>query len=296
MNILLSGSTGLIGSHLTHVLIRDGYSVTALVRSKNRKDATYWNFEKKEIEREKLEGFDCVIHLAGESIAEGSWTTEKKARIRYSRVRGTEFLCKTLSELSSPPKLIMCASATGYYGNRGTEIVSEDSSAGNGFLARICYDWEKATEEAKNIRVVNLRFGMILTPLGGALKKMVLPFRMGLGGVLGSGEQYMSCISLDDALGAILHILRHDNLSGPINIVSPDPVTNRRFTKILSKVLKRPSLFPVPSFALRLMFGEMADELLLSGARVIPVKLNASGYEFRHKTLEDALRDMLVKY
>ena len=295
MHILLSGSTGLIGSHLIPLLAKDGYTITCLVRSKDKKNGIYWNPEKKEIEREKLEGFDCVIHLAGESIAEGRWTTEKKAKIRYSRVRGTEFLCKTLSELSSPPKLIMCASATGYYGNRGTEILSEDSSAGTGFLAGICYDWEKATEEAKNIRRVNLRFGMILTPHGGALKKMLLPFRLGLGGVLGSGEQYMSCISLDDVLGAILHILRHDNLSGPVNIVSPDPVTNRNFTKILGKALKRPVIFPVPSLALRLMFGEMADELLLSGARVIPVKLNASGYEFKHKTLEHALRDMFLR-
>ncbi len=292
MNILVSGSTGLVGSHLTPLLVKCGYRVTCIVRSKDREHAIYWNPEKKEIEKVRLEGFDCVIHLAGESIGEGRWTTEKKAKIRYSRVRGTEFLCKTLSELASPPKLIMCASATGYYGNRGSEILSEDSSAGTGFLARICFDWEKATEEAKNIRRVNLRFGMILTPDGGALKKMLLPFSLGLGGVLGSGEQYMSCISLDDVLGAILHILRHENLSGPVNIVSPDPVTNRRFTKILSKVLKRPAFFPVPSFALRLMFGEMADELLLSGARVIPVKLNASGYEFKHKTVKEALGDM----
>jgi uncharacterized protein (TIGR01777 family) len=295
MNILVSGSTGLIGSNLIPLLLKDGHSVTGLVRSKGRENSLYWNPDNKEIEREKLEGFDCVIHLAGESISEGRWTTEKKARIRYSRVRGTEFLCKALSGLSSPPKLIMSASAAGYYGNRGSEILSEDSCAGKGFLAGICYDWEKATEEAKSMRKVNLRFGIVLTPEGGALKKMVLPFRLGLGGIIGSGEQYMSCISLEDALGAILHILHHEHLSGPVNIVSPDPVTNRRFTKILGKVLGRPTIFPVPTFALRMLFGEMADELLLSGARVIPLKLNTSCYEFKHKTLEEALGDMLLR-
>ncbi len=299
MKILVTGSGGLMGSALIPLLIKEGHSVLKLVRTKEKsgRDAIYWNPEKKEIDNSFLEGFDGIIHLAGESISEGKWTTEKKAKIRYSRVRGTEFLCKNLVKLSSPPKTFICASAIGYYGDRGEEVLNENSLPGKGFLPGICIDWEKSTKIASenNIRVVNLRFGIILTPKGGALAKMLPPFRMGAGGILGKGRQYMSWISIDDVLNSIIYILKEENIRGPVNLVSPCPVTNREFTKILAKILKRPAIFPVPSFALRTVFGEMADELLLSSTRVEPEKLIEAGYEFKHKTLENALVELLVK-
>ena len=276
MKILISGSGGLIGSALVNILSKEGYKITKLVRSENKREenSIYWNHHKKEIDKSLLEGFHTVIHLAGENIASGRWTTEKKGKIRHSRIRGTEFLCKSLIELASPPKNLLCASAIGYYGNRGNEILTEESGPGESFLTGICTDWEKASQIVleKNIRLINIRIGVVLTPKGGALKKMLPPFKMGAGGILGRGTQYMSWISLDDIVKSISYIINEKSISGPVNLVSPEPVTNREFTKTLGKILNRPTFFPVPSFALRTIFGEMADELLLSSTRAEPKK------------------------
>ena len=242
-----------------------------------------------------LDGVDGVVHLAGENIAAARWTEAQKQRVRESRVHSTRVLCEGLARLPSPPKVLVSASAIGFYGDRGDEILDEDSPSGDGFLARVAREWEAATEPAAaaGIRVVQLRFGVVLSPKGGALAKMLTPFKMGGGGVIGSGRQYWSWISLDDAAGAIYHALMTDSIHGPVNAVAPDSVTNREFTKTLGRVLSRPSITRVPAFAARIALGEMADELLLSSTRVRPKRLLDSGYEFRHDSLEDALRHML---
>jgi uncharacterized protein len=296
MNILITGASGLIGSALIPALTMDGHRVTRLVRSQPKPGdmAVQWDPDRGSLDAGSLEGLDGVVHLAGEPIGE-RWTAEKKARIRDSRVKGTRLLSETLSHLSIPPKILVSASAIGYYGDRGEEVLTEESASGSGFLAEVCRGWEAATEPAlqKGIRVVNLRFGVVLSSTGGALAKMLPPFRMGMGGILGSGKQYMSWIILDDAVGAIRHALLTEPLQGPANATAPQPVTNEEFTKTLGKVLKRPTLLPMPAFAARLMFGEMADELLLSSARVQPVKLLATGYAFRYPELEAGLRHLL---
>jgi uncharacterized protein (TIGR01777 family) len=235
------------------------------------------------------------VHLAGENIASGRWTAEKKARIRDSRVNGTRRLSEALAQLSVPPKVLVSASAVGYYGNRGDEILREDSPSGSGFLAGVCRAWEAATEPAtqKGIRTVILRNGVALSPNGGILAKILLPFKMGAGGVVGGGKQYLSWIALDDMVEAIHHVLITGSMQGPVNIVAPYPVTNQEFTKTLGHVLGRPTLVPVPAFAARLAFGEMADELLLASARVEPSRLLATGYTFRYPDLEGALRHLL---
>ena len=244
-----------------------------------------------------LEGIDAVVHLAGENIAARRWTAKQKARIRESRVTGTRLLAESLARVARPPKVLICASAIGYYGNRGDERLDEESSSGNDFLAEVCREWEASAQAAidKGIRVVFLRFGMILSPAGGALGKMLTPFRLGVGGIIGNGQQYMSWIALDDLIGAIYHALLDERLSGPVNAVSPNSVTNHEFTKTLGRVLGRPTLFPLPAFAARLAFGEMADGLLLSSARVEPLRLLSSGYTFRYPILREALRHLLGK-
>ena len=238
-----------------------------------------------------------MVHLAGENIAAGRWTPELKRRIHHSRANGTRVLSDALAKCAQPPKVLVSASAIGYYGDRSDEVLTEESRLGTGFLAAVCRDWEAAVEPAKRkgIRTVLLRIGVVLSTEGGALKRMLLPFKLGLGGVIGDGKQYMSCIALDDAIGAIHHAIVTDSLSGPVNVVSPQAVTNREYTKALGKVLGRPTLFPLPAFAARLAFGEMADELLLSSARVEARKLLASGYTFRSPTLESILRHGLGK-
>jgi uncharacterized protein (TIGR01777 family) len=240
---------------------------------------------------------EAVVHLAGENIASGRWTAARKARIRSSRVMGTRTLCETLARLSQPPKVLVSASAIGYYGDRGAEPLWENSAFGTGFLAEVCRAWEEATQPAvqKGIRVVLLRIGIVLSPAGGALAKMLIPFQLGLGGVIGSGNQYMSWIALDDVAGVIAHALVTDTLQGPVNAVAPYPVTNREFTKTLGRVLRRPTVFPLPGFAARLAFGEMADALLLASTRVEPKRLLATQYVFRYPELEDALRHLLGK-
>jgi uncharacterized protein (TIGR01777 family) len=296
MNILVSGSTGLVGAELVPALAGQGHVVTRLIRSGDAPGKTIrWDPEGGQLDTAALEGFDAVIHLAGESIASGRWNTAKKARIRESRVQGTRLLAERLAATSRTPRVLICASAIGYYGSRGDEIMTEASSTGSGFLAEVCRDWEAAPApaSAKGIRVVNCRFGVILSARGGALAKMLLPFRLGTGGKIGSGGQYMSWIAVDDAVGAIEHGLARDKVQGPINCVAPNPVTNLQFTKTLGRVLSRPTIIPMPAFAARLVFGEMADELLLSSTRVQPSKLLETGYNFRWPELEGALRHLL---
>jgi uncharacterized protein (TIGR01777 family) len=299
MNILVSGSTGLVGTALIAALTGSGHEVVRLVRSKSRsasRELIGWDPEANYIDAAGLAGLDAIVHLAGESIASGRWTALKKARIRDSRVRGTQLLCEALAHSATPPPVLVCASAIGFYGDRGDEVLTETSAGGKGFLAEVCRDWEGATEPArqKGIRVVNLRFGVILSAQGGALAKMLTPFKMGVGGVVGSGRQYMSCITIDDVIGAIQHSLGNNSLNGPVNVVDPTSVTNHDFTKTLGKVLGRPTVFPMPAFAARLAFGEMADELLLSSARVVPTKLQTSGFQFRYPDLEASLRHVLA--
>jgi len=299
MNILLSGSTGMIGSALIEALQSQNHRLTRLARSplQSSEPAVQWNPSAGTLNAKDLEGFDGVVHLAGESIAARRWTDAQKAKIRDSRVQGTKLLSETLAKLSKPPKVLVCASAIGYYGNRGDTILREDSGAGTGFLADICREWESAADPArkKGIRVVHLRIGVVMSPKGGALAKMLLPFKMGVGGIVGNGKQYWSWVSLDDVIGAIRHALMTESLHGAVNAVTPRAVTNQEFTKTLGKVLSRPTIFPLPGFAARLMLGEMADDLLLSSARIEPARLLASGYKFQHPELEGALRDLLGK-
>lgn len=298
MTILVTGSSGLIGSALIPALTREGHRVIRLVRAEPKpgEAAIRWDPEAGAMETTGLPRLDAVVHLAGENIA-GRWTAGKKTRIRNSRVEGTRLLSESLARLPEPPNVLVCASATGYYGDRGEELLREESAPGSGFLAEVCREWEAAADVAvqRGIRVVHLRFGLVLSPKGGALAKMLLPFRMGMGGIVGSGRQYWSWIALDDAVSAIHHALTTDTLRGPVNVVSPHPVTNREFTRTLGRVLGRPTPFPVPAFAARLAFGEMADALLLASARVEPAKLLATGYRFRHPELEGALRHLLGK-
>lgn len=296
MNILVTGSTGLVGSALVPFLTTGGHHVLRLVRGAARRDDEItWNPETGEIDLAKLEGLDAVVHLAGENIASGRWTATKKARIHDSRVNGARLLSEALSKLSRKPRVLVCASAIGFYGDRGDEVMIESSSPGSSFLCQVCRDWEAATEAARQagIRVVNLRIGVVLTPRGGALEKMLLPFKLCAGGVVGSGRQFWSWIALDDLVGAIHHAITHDELSGPVNAVAPDPVTNHDFTKTLGQVLGRPTIVPMPAFAVRLLLGEMGEELLLASTRVVPSRLQATGYQFRCPTLEGALRHLL---
>lgn len=299
MNILVTGSSGLVGSALLPSLGKEGHSVTRLIRSAPTagEKAIAWDPEKGQLSAPALEGFDAVLHLAGENIASGRWTTARKARIRDSRVKGTGLLSETLAHLERPPQVLVSASGVGYYGSRGDEVLTEESSLGRGFLAEVCRDWEGAAAPAaqRGIRVAILRFGVIFSAHGGALPKMLTPFRLGVGGRIGDGRQYVSWVALDDTIGAIHHALTTETLQGPVNVVAPQPVTNAEFTKIVGRVLGRPTLFSMPAFAARLAFGEMADELLLASQRAKPVRLLDTHYPFRFPDLEGALRHLLNK-
>jgi len=254
----------------------------------------YWNPTAGEIDAPKLEGFDAVVHLAGEPIT-GRWNATRKTAIRESRVKSTRLLCETLARLSKRPRVLVAASASGYYGDRGDEVLREESGAGSLFLSQVCQEWEAATKPAaeRGIRVVNLRFGFILSRAGGGLAKMLPAFMMGAGGKIGSGKQYMSWIGIDDLLQIILFATTAETLSGPVNAVAPNPVTNLVFTETLGRVLGRPAIFPMPAFAVRLAFGEMGKELLLASARIEPARLLSAGYQFRFPELEGALRHLL---
>lgn len=295
MHVAITGSSGLVGSELIPFLTTGGHEVTRIVRGDPKPGEVAWHPSQGEFDPTKLERVDAVVHLAGENIAGGRWNEERKQRIRKSRVEGTRLLCEGLARMETPPKVLVSASAVGIYGDRGAELLDESSPAGDGFLAEVAEEWEQATRPASEagIRVVNLRFGMILSPKGGALGTMLTPFKLGVGGVVGSGEQYWSWISLDDVIGAIHHVLMNDSLSGAVNAVAPDAVTNKEFTKTLGRVLGRPTVLPVPKFAAKLAMGEMADELLLASARVKPQRLMDSGFEFRQPNLEEALRYQL---
>lgn len=299
MRVAISGASGLVGTALIASLLRAGHQPVRMVRrqSSGSEPTISWNPEAHYVDAQALEGIDAIVHLAGEGIADGRWTPQRKARIRDSRVQGTRLLCETLAQMANPPRIFICASAVGFYGDRGDEVLDETSSPGNSFLATLCKDWEESTEPArrKGIRVANLRLGVILSPKSGALAKMLLPFKMGVGGVVGSGRQYLSWIVLDDVVGSIEHVLGNETLSGPINVTAPHPVTNTEFTMTLGKVLGRPTIFPMPAFAARLAFGEMAEEMLLGGAKVIPSRLQQSGYQFQQPELESGLRSLLGK-
>ena len=298
MKILIGGSHGLVGTALIKSLETEGHEIFRLVRhAPTSKTEVEWSPDRYSIALARIEGFDAVVNLAGESIAEGRWTDEKKRRIRESRVKGTKLLGDALANLDVPPKNFVCASAIGYYGNRGDELLTETSAPGDNFLAKVCAEWEEATALAteKGIRVVNARFGVILDTNGGALKKMLPPFRMGAGGKIGSGKQWMSWIALDDVVGALNFALTNDSLRGPVNFVAPSPATNAEFTKTLGKVLSRPTILPIPAFAIKLLFGEMGEALLLGGQRVAPKRLIAGGYEFSYPQLEQAFVHILEK-
>jgi uncharacterized protein (TIGR01777 family) len=283
LRIAVTGASGLVGSALLPYLSTGGHEARAVARTPEGFDPT------------TLLGAQAVVHLAGESIAGGRWTRRKKERIRESRVDGTRRLAERLARMQQPPRVLVCASAVGFFGDRGDESLDETGGPGRGFLAGVCRAWEEALEpaRARGIRVVSLRFGVVLSPRGGALRKMLPPFRLGLGGRIGSGRQWMSWISIDDAIGAIHAAIRDDAMSGPVHAVSPQPVTNAEWTRILGRVLRRPTLVPMPALVARTALGEMANELLLSSQRVLPRRLEEARYRFRDPDLEGCLRRLL---
>jgi uncharacterized protein (TIGR01777 family) len=295
MHIAVSGASGFVGSALISELVRDGHQVMRLVRRPAAPGAPELCWDPAGGPKPSLfEGLDAVVHLAGENIA-GRWNDEKKRQIRESRVQGTRMLADSLAIMVKPPRVVVMASAIGYYGDRGDELLQEESGPGQDFLAQVARDWEAAAEPAERagIRVVKLRIGVVLAQHGGALPRMLTPFKLGVGGKIGSGRQYWSWITLADLVGAIRHALATDSLRGPVNAVAPEPVRNADFTQALGRALHRPTIFPMPAFAARLALGEMADALLLSSARVDASKLAASGYNFRHPQLQPALADIL---
>ena len=294
--VLLSGSSGLLGTALSASLKSRGFEVARLVRGRvSSEDQIHWD-PMRPPNPESFAGFNAIIHLAGETVV-GRWTAGKKTKIRDSRVTSTRNLVHALTTMRDRPRVLITASAIGYYGDRGDEPLNEMSSPGAGFLADVCREWEAATKAAADagIRTVRLRTGMVLSGEGGALRKMLPPFRMGVGGRIGSGQQWMSWIHIQDWVGAVQHILKNDLLQGPVNLVAPKPVTNSEFTKTLASVLRRPAMFPVPAFAAKLAFGEMAEDVLLTSQRVEPARLITSGYPFQYSELEKALEAILKK-
>ena len=295
--ILVSGSSGLVGAALLRSLGADGHQITRIVHGTASVAGQVAWYPDRPLAPETVSGFDAVIHLAGESIA-SRWTPSKKKAIRDSRVLGTANLAHALARTPQPPRVFISASAIGYYGNRADEVLREDTPPGSsGFLPEVCREWEAAAQPAGDagIRTTQLRTGIVLSADGGALRKMLPPFRMGLGGNLGSGRQWMSWIDLHDMVGAIRHLLTNESLHGPVNIVSPNPVTNADFTRTLASALSRPAIFPMPAFAARLVFGQMGEELLLGSQRVEPAKLVGSGYVFQKPDLRKALEVILNK-
>lgn len=298
MKILLSGASGFIGSALVAGLGGEGHEVIRLVRAEPRpgEPEIGWDPGAGRLDAASLEGFDAVVHLAGESIAEGRWTRAKKTRIRDSRVRGTELLARTLARVKDRPGVLVSASAIGFYGDRGDQELDEQSPRGNGFVPELCRQWEGASRTAGEvgIRVVQLRMGLVLSPTGGALARMLPAFRLGLGGPLAGGRQYVSWITLDDLADVVRHVLVTDRLQGPVNAVAPQPATNREFARTLGRALGRPAWVPVPRFALRAMLGEMADGLLLASTRVVPRRLLDTGFHFGDADLAGALERLLA--
>jgi len=297
LNVLISGSSGLIGSALAERLAADGHAVGRLLRPPREPNAgdALWDPAAGMVDVGALEGRDAVVHLAGENIGR-RWSRKIIARIRDSRVGGTRLLCDALARLDEPPDVLLTASGIGLYGSRGEEALDEASAMGEGFMADLCRDWEAAAAPAAEagIRVVNLRLALVLSAAGGALKRMLRPFRLGLGGRVGSGRQYWSWVTLTDAVAAFAFALTSPGLSGPVNVASPKAVTSREFTAALGRVLHRPTFLPAPAWGVRLAFGKMADELLLASARVLPKKLLEAGFTFRQADLEPALRQILT--
>ena len=327
MRVLITGSRGLIGGALVSAVKARGDEVVRLVRptkpqagrsllrqfrlrrefaerelartsgstASRPEQSVVWDPFSQYVEREGLEGIDAVVHLAGENIAARRWSLAQKARIRDSRVDGTRLICETLAALTARPQLLISMSGISYYGDRGQDIVDESSTQGHGFLAQVCQDWESATEPARRagIRVVNLRCGVVLSREGGALAQMLFPFRLGLGGVIGSGKQYWSWIAIEDVVRSVLHLFDHVDVEGPVNCTAPEPVTNSEFTAALGRVLHRPAVLPVPAPLARLALGEMAQELLLASTRAVPKKLLDSGYESSFPRIEPALSRLL---
>jgi uncharacterized protein len=295
VQIGVTGAHGLVGSALVPFLGAEGHRILRFVRRPAQgPDEIPWNPESGVSDPERIDGLDAVIHLAGESIA-GRWTETRKAEMRRSRVEGTRHLCESLARLARPPRLLLSASAIGIYGNRGGEVLLEHSGPGTGFLAEVCRGWEAATRPLAEAgaRVVHLRFGMVLSPAGGGLRTKLRPIRLGLGGKFGRGDQFMSWIALDDVLGAAAHALITESLAGPVNFATPSPATNAEFARTLAETLHRPALLPAPAFALRMALGEMADEMLLASQRVLPGRLQETGYRFQFPELGGALRHLL---
>lgn len=296
ISIAITGATGLIGSALVERLRAHGHTVRRLVRSPRdaREGDVVWDAERSELATPALRGVDAVVNLAGAPIAK-RWTAERRRDIRNSRVAGTQSLARAIAAMEPRPRVLLNASAVGYYGSRGDEVLSESSAPGSGFLAGVTVEWERATAAAAEagVRVVLLRTGVVLSAEGGALAKMLPPFRLGMGGPLGSGEQWMSWIALEDHLHAMEHALFVDSVSGPVNLVSPNPVRNLHFATTLGRVLTRPAVIPVPAMALELLYGEMARETILASQRALPAALSASGFDFQYPTLEGALRATL---
>jgi uncharacterized protein (TIGR01777 family) len=302
MKVIVTGSGGLVGRALVRSLLADGHTVTRLVRGGAQQfrtpgsNAVEWNPDKGTIDAAALEGHDAAVHLAGEPIAEGRWDDAKKRRIMESRVKGTRLIAETLASLNEKPRVLVSASAIGFYGDRGAEVMREESASGEGFLSEVCREWEKATLAASQagVRVVHVRIGFVLDGEGGGLPKMLTPFKLGVGGKVGSGQQYISWITLEDLVRVLRRAIEDESLRGPVNAVA-GAVTNEEFTKSLGRVLGRPTIFPVPVFALRLAFGEVADAVMLASTRVEPARLREAGFDFKHTELEAALRSVLGK-
>jgi len=295
MRIAITGASGLIGKGLIQRLHGEGHEVATLIRGRSPgPNEIRWDPTAGEIDSRGLEGFDAMVHLSGENIS-GRFTAAHKKAIRESRVASTALISRTLAKLARKPKALICASAIGFYGDRGDESLDETSAAGTGFLPEVCVAWEAAADPAREagIRVCHVRVGVVLSTKGGALKELLTPFKLGVGGRLGNGKQFMSWIDYDDIVGAFQHCLVTEELSGPVNGTGPAPVSNAEFTKVLGRVLHRPTLFPLPASVIRTLFGEMGQVLLLEGARVAPTALEKSGYRFRFSTLEDSLRHQL---
>jgi hypothetical protein len=296
VKVAITGSHGLIGSVLAENLTADGSHVTSVVRGRAGPREVAWDPAAGTIDAAGLEGHDAVVHLAGAGIGDHRWTASYKAQVLDSRVKGTTTLARALATLERPPKVLASGSAVGYYGDRGDTELTEASAAGTGFLSEVVQQWEAAVAPAAEagIRVVNIRSGIVMTGLGGALKKQLLPFKLGLGGRIGSGAQYLSWVSLDDEIGGIRHVLANESVRGPVNVTAPNPVTNAQFTKTLGTVLRRPTFIPVPTVALDVVLGrQLVREMLTSGQRVLPAVLQAHGYRFQHPTLDAALRAAL---
>ncbi len=294
MKILITGSTGLLGTELQKSFTDKGYELLLASRKEPRDDKhIQWSIEEGFTDPDKLEGVDVVVHLAGENVSGLRWTDEKKKAIHDSRVLGTRNVVDAISKLKKKPKVFVASSAIGFYGERGEEEVTESSAAGDNFLAGVCKEWEAESRRAEDagIRTVLLRTGIVLSKDGGALASMLTPFKLGVGGVVGSGKQWMSWISLEDEIAVINYVIENENIRGAVNAVSPNPVTNHDFTKILGDVLYRPTFLPLPEFAVSMIFGEMGDALLLASTKVMPKRLEDAGFEFKHPNLKEAIEN-----